>query len=79
FNHHARGSGSEKSTVLATGKDRDGAERGHFHPVAKAMMTADIKEAIEQWEPRVTFISVDFMEDELNGRLIPMVEVEINP
>jgi len=48
-------------------------------PVAKAMMTADIKEAIEQWEPRVTFISVDFMEDELNGRLIPMVEVEINP
>ena len=48
-------------------------------PVAKAMMTADIKEAIEQWEPRVTFICVDFMEDELNGRLIPMVEVEINP
>ena len=48
-------------------------------PVAKAMMTADIKEAIEQWEPRATFISVDFMEDELNGRLIPMVEVEINP
>ena len=48
-------------------------------PVAKAMMTADIKEAIEQWEPRVTFIGVDFMEDELNGRLIPMVEVEINP
>ena len=48
-------------------------------PVAKAMMTADIKEAIERWEPRGSFISVDFMEDELNGRLIPMVEVEINP
>ena len=48
-------------------------------PVAKAMMTADIKEAIERCEPRATFISVDFMEDELNGRLIPMVEVEINP
>lgn len=48
-------------------------------PVAKAMMTADIKEAIERWEPRALFISVEFMEDELNGRLIPMVEVEINP
>ena len=48
-------------------------------PVAKAMMTADIKEAIERWEPRASFISVDFAEDELNGRLIPMVEVEINP
>ena len=48
-------------------------------PVAKAMMTADIKEAIERWEPRALFISVEFMEDELNGRLIPMVEVEITP
>ena len=48
-------------------------------PVAKAMMTADIKEAIERWEPRALFISVEFMEDELNGRLIPMVAVEINP
>lgn len=48
-------------------------------PVAKAMMTADIKEAIEWWEPRATFVDVDFMEDELNGRLIPTVEVEINP
>ena len=48
-------------------------------PVAKAMMTADIKEAIERWEPRALFISVEFMEDELNGGLIPMVEVEINP
>ena len=48
-------------------------------PVAKAMMTADIKEAIERWEPRATFVDVDFMEDERNGRLIPTVVVEINP
>ena len=48
-------------------------------PVAKAMMTADIKEAIERWEPRAAFVDVDFMEDERNGRLIPTVEVEINP
>jgi hypothetical protein len=43
-------------------------------PRARAM----VREAVEQWEPRATVKGVTFQRDELNGRLIPTVEVEIN-
>ncbi len=48
-------------------------------PVAKVMMIAEVREAIERWEPRATVLEVSFEEDASSpGRLIPTVEVEIN-
>lgn len=48
-------------------------------PVAKTLMVALIREAIETWEPLATFISVDFIEDpSMPGMLRPVVEVEID-
>lgn len=47
--------------------------------VARVLMIAEIKEAIEKFEPRAELISVSFDVDSDNpGRLIPTVEVEIN-
>ena len=40
---------------------------------------SDIREAVEEWEPRVTVLNVEFVEDPSDpGKLIPTVEVEIN-
>lgn len=48
-------------------------------PVAKAMMVAPVREAIERWEPRATYIDMDIVEDPAKpGTLCPIVEVEIN-
>lgn len=48
-------------------------------PVARVMMIAEVREAIERWEPRATVVGVSFSEDLSNpGLLIPTVEVEIN-
>jgi len=48
-------------------------------PVAQAMMTGEVREAIENWEPRARVVGVSFAGDALQpGRLIPTVEVEIN-
>lgn len=48
-------------------------------PVAKTMMIAEAREAIEEWEPRATVVAVSFAEDASQpGVLIPTVEVEIN-
>ena len=47
-------------------------------PVAKTMMVAEVREAIETWEPRATVVDVSFREDISSpGILIPIVEVEI--
>lgn len=46
---------------------------------AKPMMFVDIKEAVEEYEPRATVVDVTFETDpNVLGRLIPCVEVEIN-
>lgn len=46
--------------------------------IAKPMIVLEIKEAIEDFEPRAEFIGVTFQEDtSAPGRLIPTVEVEI--
>jgi len=47
-------------------------------PVAKPMMYSEIKEAIEEYEPRAEVVNITFAED-INalGKLIPTVEVEI--
>lgn len=48
-------------------------------PGAEQMARAEIREAIEQWEPRATVKSITFSRSEAAaGRLIPTVEVEIN-
>lgn len=47
-------------------------------PVAKMMMRAEVKEAIERWEPRAQFVSMTFEERITQpGTLWPTVEVEI--
>ncbi len=47
--------------------------------IAKPMIVSEVKEAIEEFEPRAEFIGVSFSEDPaIPGRLIPTVEVEIN-
>lgn len=48
-------------------------------PVAKVLMVAPVREAVETWEPRATVLNVDFKEDPSNpGAIIPTVEVEIH-
>lgn len=47
--------------------------------VARPMMYSEIKEALEEFEPRAELVSVTFSEDaDTPGRLIPIVEVEIS-
>lgn len=47
-------------------------------PVAKMMMIAEIREAIERWEPRALYVSIEFTERiDRPGTLWPTVEVEI--
>jgi hypothetical protein len=47
-------------------------------PVAKVMIIGEVREAIEDWEPRATVSDISFAEDPLEpGKLIPTVEVEV--
>ena len=47
-------------------------------PVAKVRMIAEIREAVEAWEPRARVVGVRFSEEAAaEGVLIPVVEVEI--
>jgi len=48
------------------------------YPGAEQMARAEIREAVERWEPRATVTDVTFVRDGANGRLIPTVEVEIH-
>ena len=45
-------------------------------PVARVMMIADVREAVERWEPRAAVVDVNFSES-ADGVLTPTVEVEI--
>lgn len=47
-------------------------------PVAQTMAVAEITEATEKFEPRASIVEITFETDNVNGRLIPVVEVEIN-
>lgn len=48
-------------------------------PVAKALLYAEVKEALEEYEPRAEIVGITFREDTAHpGWLIPTVEVEIN-
>lgn len=45
--------------------------------VAQPMAVSEITEATEKFEPRATIVDISFEIDASNGRLIPIVEVEI--
>ena len=45
---------------------------------AKALLTADIYEKTEKYEPRAEVVDISFSADYENGILKPIVEVEIN-
>ena len=45
-------------------------------PIAKTLMISRIREAVEEYEPRVEVVDIKVQADNL-GRLIPTVEVEI--
>lgn len=48
-------------------------------PVAQVMMRAKVKEALEGFEPRATFVDLTFEQDiDVPGGMIPILEVEIN-
>ena len=46
-------------------------------PSAKVLAIGDVMDAIEEGEPRVKVREVDFLEDSMMGRLVPVAEVEI--
>lgn len=47
--------------------------------IARPMMVSEVKEAIERFEPRASFVRVLFDQDAgVPGRVIPTVEVEIH-
>ena len=47
-------------------------------PIAKTMLYVDVKEAIEEYEPRAEVVNITFREDPaIPGRLVPTVEVNI--
>lgn len=47
-------------------------------PVAKTLLHADVKDAVETYEPRAEVVGVTFEEDpDAPGRLVPTVEVNI--
>ena len=48
-------------------------------PVAKVMRISEVREAVEEWEPRASVVNVSFKGNVLEpGRLVPIVEVEIS-
>lgn len=47
-------------------------------PAAKPILFAEVKEAVEEFEPRAEVVGISFAEDKSSpGTLIPTVEVEI--
>lgn len=46
-------------------------------PVAQAKLTAEIMQAIQKFEPRVTVTKVQFSVDAINGKLIASVSVRL--
>ncbi|MBE6012077.1 MAG: hypothetical protein E7234_05920 [Lachnospiraceae bacterium] len=46
-------------------------------PAAKAILVSEVLDAIEKYEPRAEVVSVTFEGEEMAGKLIPIVEVNI--
>ena len=45
--------------------------------VAKPLIVKDIKEKIEQYEPRAKFVSISWSRNDIDGKLIPSIKVAI--
>ena len=45
--------------------------------VAKPLIVKDIKEKIEQYEPRAKFVSISWSGNDIDGKLIPSIKVAI--
>ena len=59
-------------------RDPDPVSYTHLLPVAMPMMYSEVKEAVEEYEPRAEVVNVTFAADRnAPGRLIPTVEVNI--
>lgn len=46
-------------------------------PVAETVLTSEIYDAVEKYEPRVKILNIEFETDSLNGKLIPVLEISI--
>ena len=46
-------------------------------PVAEAMIYAEALEAIEKYEPRAELVNIKFERDDMQGKIIPVLEVKI--
>jgi phage baseplate assembly protein W len=45
--------------------------------LAENMLVAEVMDAVELYEPRAVITDIEFERDEMNGRLVPIVEVSI--
>lgn len=46
--------------------------------IAKALITTDLYDKTEEYEPRAEIVNIDFAVDYVRGVLKPIVEVEVN-
>lgn len=46
-------------------------------PVAAAKLREEITEQIAEWEPRAKVVSIDFEENEFEGKMTPKVKIEV--
>lgn len=45
--------------------------------ISKAKMTAQIMDLVEEYEPRVEVLEVQYRQDDLEGRLVPMLTIRL--
>ena len=46
-------------------------------PAAEAVLVSELYDAIEEYEPRAEIVNITFEKDELTGKELPRLEVEI--
>ena len=46
-------------------------------PAAEALLTAEVLDAVEKYEPRAQIVDIFFERDEIAGKITPRLEVEI--
>ncbi len=47
-------------------------------PIAKTLIVSEVTEALRKFEPRATVIDIKFESEDITGKVIPVVEVDIN-
>ena len=46
-------------------------------PVAESLLTAELYDAIEEYEPRAEIVNISFERNEFAGKIIPCIELEV--